>query len=82
VIRPYAESATEEDFLRFGREYLSAMLAYFGGDVEKALAAYNAGAGSVNKAVRNAGDNWLESMSAQTKGYVPNIMSMFTRAGQ
>ncbi|PZP85243.1 MAG: hypothetical protein DI582_06335, partial [Azospirillum brasilense] len=46
----------------------------FGGDLAKGLAAYNAGGGNVQRAVRNGGANWLASLPAETRSYVPSIM--------
>ena len=40
---------SEEEYVRFGRDYLGAMLDRYEGDVPKALAAYNAGPGAVDK---------------------------------
>ena len=44
----------------------------------KTLAAYNAGYGSLRKALRkadNQGGYWLDYMSNETKGYIPAIMN-------
>lgn len=52
-----------------GTEYLTAMLERYNGDVPRALAAYNWGAGRA--------DNWdgnIESLPAETQGYLRNIM--------
>lgn len=52
-----------------GKEYLTAMLERYNGDVPRALAAYNWGA-------RRA-DNWdgnVENLPAETRGYLRNIM--------
>jgi soluble lytic murein transglycosylase-like protein len=46
----------------------------FGGDYAKALAAYNAGAGAVQNAVRNGGANWLYLMPYETQMYINKIM--------
>lgn len=45
-------SLAERD--RVGRDYLTAMLTHFGGDPAKALAAYNAGPGAVEDAIKRA----------------------------
>jgi hypothetical protein len=49
-VRPIADPRDPEEGLRFGAEYMRAMLDEFGGDYKLALAAYNAGAGAVKKA--------------------------------
>lgn len=46
-INPMTASAEEQ--MRFGNDYLNAMSKHFGGDVAKTLAAYNAGPGAVQK---------------------------------
>lgn len=48
-VAPLRDPGRPDEQLRFGAEYLRAMLDEFGGDVVKALAAYNAGAGAVQK---------------------------------
>jgi soluble lytic murein transglycosylase-like protein len=44
------------------------------GDYAKALAAYNAGSGSLQSAVNSCGSSWLSCMPAQTQHYVAVIM--------
>jgi hypothetical protein len=52
--------------LRFGARYLKAMLTRYDGDVDKALAAYNWGAGNVDK-------NGLNNLPAETSGYIGKV---------
>jgi hypothetical protein len=54
--------------------FLSDMLKQFGGDLQKALAAYNAGPDRVTQAVKSAGTNWMSKMPAETQKYVPAVM--------
>jgi hypothetical protein len=49
-VRPIEDPTDPEEGLRFGAEYMRAMLDEFGGDYKLALAAYNAGAGAVKEA--------------------------------
>lgn len=68
---------SENEYIRFGRDYLRAMLNEFGGDYRKALAAYNYGPGSVKKAIsasRRSGEDWLSHTPTETKSYVSKIL--------
>ena len=68
---------SEGEYKRFGREYLTAMLKEFGGDYNKALAAYNHGPGGVRKAIMKAAkaghDDWLSLTPRETRNYVAKI---------
>lgn len=79
-IAPLANDSKEE-YLRVGRQYLAAMLKEFDGDTQKALAAYNAGAGTVKNAVARHGANWLSAMPGETQAYVPSIMGAASKGG-
>jgi Transglycosylase SLT domain len=48
----------------------------YGGDYAKALAAYNAGSGTVQNAVNNCGARWLNCVPAQTQDYIFKIMGI------
>lgn len=60
------QDKSEEEYRRFGRDYLKAMVKEFDGDYEKALAAYNAGVGSVKRAITKA-----EKEAGDWKDYLP-----------
>lgn len=49
-VAPVADPTDPEEALRFGAEYMRAMLDRYDGDYRKALAAYNAGPGAVDEA--------------------------------
>lgn len=68
------QNDSEAEHLRLGRDYLDAMLAKYSGDKAKALAAYNAGPGAVDDAIRRGGENWLSLMPAETRRYVPAVL--------
>ena len=76
-VKPIKDSS-EGEYLRFGREYLGAMVKEFNGDYRKALAAYNFGPGSVRKAIMKAAkaghDDWLSLTPKETKDYVRKIL--------
>lgn len=72
-IRP--SSGSQADDVRVGRDYLKAMQREFGGDMSKVWAAYNAGPGAVENAVRRYGANWLQNMPAETRNYVRKNIS-------
>ena len=65
---------SEGEYKRFGKEYLGAMLDRYEGNLPKALAAYNAGPGTVDKA---GGVPKIK----ETVSYIDNIMSMLKPMG-
>jgi soluble lytic murein transglycosylase-like protein len=54
---------------------MASYLKTFNGDYEKALAAYNAGAGTVQQAVAKGGANWKQDIPASTQHYVAVILN-------
>jgi soluble lytic murein transglycosylase-like protein len=58
-----------------GLTYDLQMLNMFGGDWQKALAAYNWGPGNVQKAIQQYGSAWLSHAPAETQNYVAKILS-------
>lgn len=73
------QNNSKDEYLRFGRDYLRAMLKEFDGDYEKAVAAYNAGAGSVKKAITQAtkkGGDWKDYLpkKSETLPYLNKIL--------
>lgn len=49
-------------------------LQLYGGDLRKALAAYNAGAGTVNSLVARLGANWESGLPDETKLYLQELL--------
>jgi len=74
-VKPIADlnKAPLAEHQRFYNEYMTAMLKVFNGDIDKAVAAYNSGAGTVKKAVEKNGSLWLEPLSKETKDYVKKV---------
>jgi hypothetical protein len=54
-------------------KYLSSMLGMFGGNMDEAVAGYNAGPGAVQKAIAKFGASWLQHLPQQTQAYVANF---------
>src|SRR5690606_824166 len=69
---------TPEENMRFSRDYFGAMLREFNGDYNKALAAYNAGPGTVKKLVASLGENWREGLPAETINYINKITAGYS----
>jgi soluble lytic murein transglycosylase-like protein len=46
------------------------------GDYAKALAAYNAGSGTVDYAIKAGGANWMSFLPAETRNYIFKIMGI------
>lgn len=74
-VRPAANNSPEE-LARVGRDYLDAMRNRYGGDMEKAWAAYNWGPGNLDAAIASNGANWMTVAPAETRNYVANNMRM------
>lgn len=77
-VKPLQNDSPEE-YERFGREYLSAMLREYKGDYEKALAAYNAGPANVNRAISRAraeGGDWKDYLPKpeETLPYIDKVL--------
>jgi len=53
---------------------LSSSLKQYGGDWNKALAAYNWGSGNLAKAIKQYGANWLDHAPTETKNYIKKIL--------
>ena len=71
------QNQSPEEYLRFGRDYLGAMINHFGGDQAKGVAAYNAGPGAIEKAVAKAdklGGDWKQYIPTETRKYVQRIV--------
>lgn len=56
-----------------GVRYLSQLLTQYGGDVKKALAAYNWGPGNLAKSIAKHGDGWLGYLPTETANYIARI---------
>jgi soluble lytic murein transglycosylase len=69
-----ARDNSPEELARVGRDYLAAMLKRYHGDPAKAWAAYNAGPGATDAAIKDGG-NWLARMPGETQAYVKKNMA-------
>lgn len=78
-VKPMKDKS-EAEFDRVGREYLQAMYREYDGDWEKALAAYNAGPGNLNRAISKAnaqGGHWKDYLPKpeETLPYIDKILT-------
>jgi hypothetical protein len=72
-VRP-AQAQTPEEYNRVGREYFQALVNKFGGDEQKAAAAYNAGPGRIQQNVnQNNGQMNVAQLPRETQGYLQKI---------
>lgn len=74
-LRP-ADPNDAEEMNRLGREYREAMEERYGNDPAKMWAAYNAGPGRLDAALKRGGESWLDLMPAETRAYVERNMRM------
>lgn len=68
------DGKSPDDLARVGRDYRRAMEREFGGDYAKMWAAYNAGPGRVQDAIKRGGSNWLRYLPQETQNYVTQNM--------
>lgn len=71
------QSETEDEYRRFGFDYMVAMNQKYKGDIRKALAAYNYGPGNVDKIInqaRRSGTNWETRLPKETRDYLTKIV--------
>lgn len=68
-LKPLKNNSIEEN-LRLSYEYSQKMRDLFSGNLKKGLAAYNMGAGAVQKRVNLYGDDWLKNSPDETQRYV------------
>ena len=68
-VKPIEDRGDALDNLRFGAEYLAALLEYYQGDYRKALMAYNGGMGNVDKGtVSTAAQNYANDLLSNQSG--------------
>lgn len=71
---------TPDELARVGAEYIVALSKKYGNDAEKTLAAYNAGPGKVDAAIKEHGPAWLEHLPDETRAYVKKGMEKHAEA--
>jgi soluble lytic murein transglycosylase-like protein len=54
--------------------FMATLISSYGGDEAKALAAYNAGSGTVNWAIASGGANWRAFLPLETQQYILTIL--------
>ena len=69
------QNQSEEEYTRFSTDYIKAMLSQFGGDTEKALAAYNWGPVVLKNHIDKHGPRWKETLPKETKEYIQKVMN-------
>lgn len=84
-IKPLRDGSVREN-VRLGMGKFEAMMSRYNGDVDKALAAYNAGEGNVDKAVRRSRENggdWKAYLPRpqETIPYINNVKSYYSAIG-
>lgn len=60
--------------LQAAAQYDANNLRQYGGNYAKTLAAYNAGGGAVNEAIRRGGKNWQKYLPYETQNYIRTIL--------
>jgi soluble lytic murein transglycosylase-like protein len=74
-----AQSDTPQEYDRVGQAYLRALHMRYGGDPAKMWAAYNAGPGTVDRALQTHGPNWFQALPPETRNYVRSNLGAMGR---
>ena len=56
--------------------YVRDLLKKYHGEVAKALAAYNWGAGNLDRDIRNNGSDWQSHLPSETAKYIAKVLSI------
>jgi soluble lytic murein transglycosylase-like protein len=83
-VKPAKDDSPDER-ARVGRDYLNAMIKRYGGDMSKAWAAYNAGPGAVDSALKTSQEQndpqWTIFLPQETQAYVAKNMAALESGG-
>ena len=71
-INLHTSSADEQK--AWATEYIGKIQKAHNFTTEQAVAAYNAGPGKVQQAIKSGGSNWLAQLPKETQNYVPKVM--------
>ena len=71
---PGVDPLNVEAALAYSLQLMDSHLAKYGGDWAKALAAYNAGSGTVDRAIRECGAQWIGCLPEETQNYLNVIL--------
>ena len=74
-----AKDDSPEELARVGREYLDVMIKRYDGDLAKMWGAYNAGPGTVDKLVKQYGNDWLSHAPKETQDYVQKNVAAWSK---
>lgn len=67
-------NTTPEQQKAWANEYINKIAEHHNFTLEQGVAAYNAGPGAVEKAIKAGGANWLSKLPKETQNYVPKVM--------
>lgn len=68
------ERSTPEQQRAWSEDYITRIAKHHNFSTEQAVAAYNAGPGATEKAIKKGGSNWLSHLPKETQDYVPKVM--------
>ena len=71
-VKPLEDPFNAEENVRFGSEYLYALMDRYNDDTTSALAAYNWGVGNVDKWLKKGGD--FNELPKETQNYIKKII--------
>lgn len=69
------KNTTPEQQMAWSEEYINKIAAHHKFSIPQAVAAYNAGGGAVEKAIKKNGANWLAALPKETRDYVPKVLN-------
>lgn len=74
------QNTSPQEQQAWAQQYITKIAGAHNFTTEQAVAAYNAGPGAVQKAIKSGGSSWLSKLPKETQNYVPKVLGGANRS--